>query len=93
MLPMNKMMSHSAFVLGFAQLILLFNFFWSMHKGKKAERNPWNANTLEWASPTPGIHGNFDPIPTVYRGPYEYSTPDMDEDFLPQDKELAPAAN
>ncbi len=91
MLPMNRLMTHAAILLGFTQLILLFNVLWSMWKGKKAEQNPWNANTLEWtASPTPGIHGNFGPvIPTVYRGPYEYASPEVDEDWLPQDLDLS----
>ncbi len=39
-----------------------------------ASSNPWHANTLEWEAPTPPPHGNFPgPLPTVYRGPYEYS--------------------
>jgi cytochrome c oxidase subunit 1 len=53
--------------------------------GKKVESdNPWNATTLEWATPTPPGHGNFTTEPVVYRGPYEYSRPDHDEDYLPQ---------
>jgi cytochrome c oxidase subunit 1 len=95
MLPMNKMMTHGAILLGVTQFILLGNFFWSMFKGKKAEQNPWNANTLEWnAAPNPPPHGNFGPtLPTVYRGPYEYSSPDQEDDWLRQDKELAPVEN
>ena len=71
----------------------IVNFFWSMFKGKKTESNPWRANTLEWtAAPDPPPHGNFGPyLPTVYRGPYEYSSPDSEEDFLPQNKDIGPA--
>ena len=43
-----------------------------------------DATTLEWATPTPPGHGNFTTEPVVYRGPYEYSRPDREEDFLPQ---------
>ena len=67
-----------------AQFIFLWNFFYSMFKGKKAGRNPYKANTLEWVAPSPPGHGNFDEMPTVYRGPYEYSHPDHDEDYWPQ---------
>ena len=49
-----------------------------------AEANPWKANTLEWQTPSPPGHGNFDVLPEVYRGPYEFSHPDRDEDFWPQ---------
>ena len=66
------------------QVVFLVNFFVSMFRGKKAEANPWKANTLEWLAPSPPPHGNFAELPTVYRGPYEYSRPDREEDYWPQ---------
>ena len=90
---MNIFITMSAFTLGFVQLILVFNFFWSIYRGKVAEKNPWNVNTLEWEAPTPVPHGNFAQIPTVYRGPYEYSVPGEESDFIPQAQpEHAPAS-
>jgi len=69
------------------------NFFWSLLAGQKASKNPWDANTLEWEAPTPPPHGNFPgPVPTVYRGPYEYSSPLVSEDYLPQARRLEPSA-
>ena len=91
---MNIFITMSAFTLGFAQLILVFNFFWSMYRGKVAEKNPWHVNTLEWEAPTPVPHGNFGKIPTVYRGPYEYSVPGEESDWIPQAQpEHAPASS
>ena len=52
-------MTISAFLLGFSQFIFLVNFVWSLFRGKKAGRNPWNSNTLEWTAPSPPPHGNF----------------------------------
>jgi len=66
------------------QLPFLFNFTYSMFRGKKAERNPWQANTLEWLAPSPPPHGNFEELPEVYRPPYEYSIPGRAEDYWPQ---------
>jgi len=87
----NVFMTVSALLLGASQLIFLGNFFWSMFAGARAGKNPWQANTLEWEAPTPPPHGNFPgPIPTVYRGPYEYSSPLVSEDFLPQARRLDP---
>jgi cytochrome c oxidase subunit 1 len=53
--------------------------------GANAPLNPWNANTLEWSASSPPPHMNWGPrLPTVYRGPYEYSSPESKDDFLPQ---------
>jgi len=82
--PVNTLISVSALLLGAAQLIFIFNFVWSLKAGKKAPANPWNANSLEWTLPSPPPHGNFTTMPTVYRGPYEYSAPDRETDFWPQ---------
>jgi cytochrome c oxidase subunit 1 len=82
--PINVFITICAFILGTTQIILLVNVFWSIFKGKVAEQNPWHANTLEWQAPTPVPHGNFDQIPHVYHGPYEYSVPGADRDWIPQ---------
>jgi cytochrome c oxidase subunit I len=87
--PINMFISISAFVLGSAQFIFLANMIWSYFRGQKAVENPWKANTLEWSAPSPPGHGNWPgPIPIVYRGPYEYSSPESAEDYLPQWAEL-----
>jgi cytochrome c oxidase subunit 1 len=88
----NVFITVSALLLGASQIFFLGNFFYSLFAGKKAERNPWQANTLEWVAPTPPPHGNFEVQPVVYRGPYEYSSPEVEEDWLPQDKNLGPRA-
>jgi len=81
----NVFMSLSAWVLGAAQLLFIINFFISMKAGKKVTSdNPWESTTLEWATPTPPPHGNFDKVPEVHRGPYDYSLPGGATDFAPQ---------
>ncbi|MGH0032732.1 MAG: cytochrome c oxidase subunit I [Myxococcota bacterium] len=66
------------------QLVFIYNFFSSLRNGKKAGKNPWNSNTLEWSAESPPPHGNWPELPTVYRGPYEYNHPDREEDYWPQ---------
>jgi len=69
------------------QVVFIYNFFSSMKKGLPAGKNPWRSNTLEWTTESPPPHGNFaGAFPTVYRGPYEYSVPDRESDFWPQDE-------
>jgi cytochrome c oxidase subunit 1 len=80
----NEFITLSAIALGFSQLVLVFNILWSMKYGRKAPRNPWRANTLEWAAPAHPGHGNFDRDITVYRGPYEFSVEGRDLDYWPQ---------
>ena len=88
----NVFITMSAFCLGLSQLVFFVNFIWSLVAGKKADANPWEANTLEWTVPSPPGHGNFAATPTVYRGPYEYSSPLVAEDWLAQDRKLGPEA-
>jgi len=84
--PINEFMTISALLLGAAQILFVVNFVWSLARAKTGARNPWQANTLEWTTTSPAPHGNWDVIPTVYRGPYEFSVPGVVEDYLPQDR-------
>ncbi len=81
---LNRMMSVSAWCLAVAQIPFIINFFMSIRNGKKAGRNPWNSTTVEWLAPSPAPHGNFDQPIEVVRGPYEYSVPGSDKDYVPQ---------
>ncbi len=82
--PLNEFITYSALGMGAVQLIFVFNFVYSMFWGPRCGRNPWRANSLEWQAPSPPGHGNFDFQPIVYRGPYEYASPEVDEDYYPQ---------
>jgi cytochrome c oxidase subunit 1 len=70
-----------------SQIPFFINVVISLKSGKKAGKNPWKSSTLEWTVESPPPHGNFgDKFPDVYRGPYEYSHPDREDDFWPQDE-------
>src|SRR3989442_1654576 len=86
--PMRVFITVSAYLLFATQLIFFVNFWWSLFKGKKAPQNPWEDNGLEWSLPAPAPHGNWETVPTVYRGPYEFSSPQVPEDYLPQYRKL-----
>lgn len=82
---LNALVSIAAVLTLSAQLIFLFNFFYSMFRGRPAPANPWNSTTLEWTTPRNPGHGNWPgEIPAVYRWPYDYSKPGAKEDFIPQ---------
>jgi cytochrome c oxidase subunit 1 len=89
--PLNVLMTISAFVLGVAQIPFAVNFLLSLVRGRRAETNPWRATTLEWQTTSPPLPENFEEIPAVYHGPYEYSSPLTDEDWLPQNRDIGSA--
>ncbi|ADB17594.1 Cytochrome-c oxidase [Pirellula staleyi DSM 6068] len=84
LLPLNQFMTICAIGMVSCQAIFAFNFIRSIFYGTPVGRNPWGANSLEWMAPSPPGHGNFDFQPVVYRGPYEYGSPEVDTDFYPQ---------
>jgi len=84
-LYLNVPMSWAGFALAFFQIFFVVNLLLSLRTGRLAGVNPWEATTLEWATPTPPVaHGNFLEAPRAYRAPYEYSVPGSAADFVPQ---------
>ncbi len=81
---LNEFISVVALIVFAAQLLFVFNFFYSIFKGRKVtDQNPWGANTLEWTTPIKPGHGNWPgEIPEVYRGAYDYAKDG--KDFIPQ---------
>lgn len=84
-MSVNTFVTWAAIFAALAQIAFLYNFIHSIFRGKRAEINPWQANTLEWTAPVEHLHGNWPAeIPTVYRWPYDYSKPGEEADFIPQ---------
>jgi len=86
---LNSFISIATIVVFIVQMIFIFNFFYSIFKGRKVkDKNPWEANTLEWTTPIIPVHGNWPgEIPEVYRWPYDYSKDGRD--FIPQTEPLS----
>jgi cytochrome c oxidase subunit 1 len=62
-------------VLGLSTLVFAYNIITSWRGGARAVANPWRALTLEWQVSSPPPVFNFDTVPTVVGGPYEYGVP------------------
>ena len=75
-----------ALIVGFAQLVFLFNLIWSIRHGKDAGGNPWRATTLEWQTPKPrrptAIWARS--CRSSIAGPMTTACPGAKEDFIPQ---------
>jgi len=93
---LNMFVSMMAFALITAQLVFVFNFLKSMFAGERAGDNPWEVGTLDWQTPSPPPHHNFDEIPTVHWGPHELSNPEvmkkLGRDWIAQNETLEDAA-
>jgi cytochrome c oxidase subunit 1 len=81
---LDKMITVVSIVVFAVQLLFVFNFFYSIFKGRKVRtQNPWGANTLEWTTPINPGHGNWEgDIPEVHRWPYDYGKDGRE--FIPQ---------
>ena len=84
---LNQFITIVALIVGFSQLIFLYNLITSAKLGKKAGKNPWKACSLEWqTTDVPPTHGNFGKeLPVVYRWAYDFSVPGATDDYIPQD--------
>jgi len=90
LVDINEIVTVFAILAALAQVIFMFNFFYSIFRGEKSPQNPWNSNTLEWTTPMANIHGNWPgPLPVVHRWAYDYSKPGASADFIPQTVPLA----
>jgi cytochrome c oxidase subunit 1 len=87
---LNKFMSTVAMVVFAVQLLFVFNFFYSIFKGRKlTTKNPWGSTTLEWTTPIRPGHGNWPgEIPEVHRWAYDYGKDDRE--FIPQTEPVRP---
>jgi len=72
---MNLFISIASFFLGASTLIFVYNMITSWRGGPRTVANPWRGMTLEWQVSSPPPVFNFDRVPTVVGGPYEYGVP------------------
>ena len=81
--PLNVVSTVGAYIMAVSTIPFVINIVWSVFKGPKAARNPWQALTLEWQTSSPPIIENFEEEPILWAGPYEYGIdteyPDPDE--------------
>lgn len=84
---LRKVATIATILLLLTQVLFIINLIISLRKPRTSgSKNPWKANSLEWVADSPPPHGNFTETPTVYRGAYEYSVPNRESDFWPQNE-------
>jgi cytochrome c oxidase subunit 1 len=68
----NIISSIGAMVMYFGLAVIIINLFASLKNGRKAPSDPWGGKTLEWTIPSPPPVENFEEIPVITKGPYNY---------------------
>jgi cytochrome c oxidase subunit 1 len=62
---LNVLATVGSYLLGLGILLLLWNFFITLRGPRNAGDDPWDANTLEWATTSPPPSYNFEHLPEV----------------------------
>jgi cytochrome c oxidase subunit 1 len=70
--PLNVVSTVGSWILAAGIIVMFFNLIRSLRRGEKAGDNPWGGTTLEWKTSSPPPTENFEEIPTVTTGPYNY---------------------
>ncbi len=94
---LNAISSIGALLMAIGTLVLLWNVYRSLKKGKIAGNNPWQAYTLEWATTSPPPPENFDSLPEIRsrRPVWDMDHPDLADwkvEKTPEDKGHRPHA-
>jgi cytochrome c oxidase subunit I len=76
----NEICTYGSYILAISTLPFIINAIWSWMYGPKAGNNPWNALTLEWMTTSPPAIENFDKLPVLVTGPYDYGLEQRNED-------------
>jgi cytochrome c oxidase subunit 1 len=84
---LNFVISIASFGLGMSVIIFFYNMISSWMRGPIAPGNPWRAMTLEWQVSSPPPLFNFDAVPQVVGGPYEYGVPGARHAVMAEERE------
>lgn len=71
---LNQISTFGSWMIAAGFFLALYVIINCISKGEKAPNNPWGSKTLEWTTSSPPIHENFEELPVVTGGPYEYSS-------------------
>ncbi|HLH70962.1 MAG TPA: cytochrome c oxidase subunit I [Candidatus Dormibacteraeota bacterium] len=63
--PVNLLITVSSFVVALSILLFIVNVLWSWKHGEPAGDDPWQGNTLEWATTSPPPPYNFERVSPV----------------------------
>lgn len=71
--PYHIVSTIGSWILVIGIIVMIWNLFRSIRKGEFASDNPWGATTLEWQTTSPPPQLNFNNVPEVTTGPYDFT--------------------
>lgn len=71
---LHSLSTIGSLVMAVGLFIAAYNLFKALFRGRPAGNNPWGAISLEWKTTSPPEPHNFETIPVVNNGPYDYDT-------------------
>lgn len=89
---LNELCTIGAIIMDTSIIPFVINVLWSIARGKKAGDNPWAGLTLEWMTTSPPAIENFEGVPVLATGPYDYGMSDREyQTYVPFSDEREPA--
>ena len=79
----NLLSTVGAFIMGFGVLLIIINWFRSAKHGEPAGDDPWEGETLEWATTSPPAHYNFVTVPTIRSKEPMWDQPELTSEGQP----------
>jgi cytochrome c oxidase subunit 1 len=70
--PLHAFSSYGSWILGLGFIIMGVYLVHAIFKGKLAGDNPWAALSLEWRTTSPPDPHNFETVPEITHGTYDY---------------------
>jgi cytochrome c oxidase subunit 1 len=70
--PLHAAATVGSWILVAGLLLMFGNLIHSIFRGPRAEANPWRGATLEWQAASPPLTENFETLPEVRCGPYDF---------------------
>ena len=62
---LNMVSTIGSFILGVAVLVFIWNVIRTLRRGERVGNDPWDGQTLEWATTSPPPERNFDSLPPI----------------------------
>lgn len=81
---LHQISTIGSWILIIGLVLMTVNLIHAIFRGKQAPENPWGGITLEWMTPSPPPHENFETIPKIKHGPYDY---EFSEEIIEETKQ------